>query len=166
MATDPRQSESRLEDRVEDRRLGVGRSDWSSWPTYEAAALGLPGSWWYPVMWSARLGRRPVAERLLGERVVFARDGGQVVASNGPDSPPVAQRLGLIWVSWATVRATRRQSSRPSRGSNAGAGVPLVDQMPERFTEVVLDFLDAGQPEGLAGDAQPRGTIFEQHESW
>jgi phenylpropionate dioxygenase-like ring-hydroxylating dioxygenase large terminal subunit len=49
-------------------------------------------------MWSARLGRRPVAEQLLGERVVFARDGGQVVASNGPDSPPVAERLGLIWV--------------------------------------------------------------------
>lgn len=79
MAIDPHPPEGRL---AEDRRLGTGRSDWSSWPTYEAAALGLPGSWWYPVMWSSQLGRKPVAEQLLGEQVVFVREAGRVFALN------------------------------------------------------------------------------------
>jgi nitrite reductase/ring-hydroxylating ferredoxin subunit len=57
-------------------RRSIGRQDWSSWPTYEASALGLPGRYWYPVMWSSQLRNKPVAVTLLGRPVVFFRDGG------------------------------------------------------------------------------------------
>jgi phenylpropionate dioxygenase-like ring-hydroxylating dioxygenase large terminal subunit len=80
MAIDPHPPEGPPAAGVEDRRLGVGRGDWSSWPVYEGAALGLPGSWWYPVMWSEQLGRKPVAETLLGKQVVFMRDKGRIFA--------------------------------------------------------------------------------------
>jgi phenylpropionate dioxygenase-like ring-hydroxylating dioxygenase large terminal subunit len=62
------------------RSRSEGRTDWASWPRYEAAALGLPGSWWYPVMWSSELHRKPVAVELLGRRVVFVREGDAVYA--------------------------------------------------------------------------------------
>src|SRR5262245_2720546 len=61
-------------------RRSAGRTDWSSWPRYEAAALGLPGSWWYPVMWSSQLRRRPVGVELLGRKIVFVRDAGRAFA--------------------------------------------------------------------------------------
>lgn len=54
----------------------TGRTDWSSWPTYQASALGLPGKYWYPVMWSNQLARKPVPVTLLGRPIVFYRDKG------------------------------------------------------------------------------------------
>lgn len=57
------------------RRSGVGRQDWSTWPTYERATLGLR-NFWYPVMWSTRLAARPVPVTLLGEQIVLKRDEG------------------------------------------------------------------------------------------
>ncbi len=57
-----------------------GRQDWSSWPVYRAAALGLPGQYWYPVMWSSQLAKRPVGVMLLGHPVVLFRDSGQAYA--------------------------------------------------------------------------------------
>ena len=41
-------------------------------PTYEQAALGLP-NYWYPVMFSVQLGKRPKAVKLLGQELVFVR---------------------------------------------------------------------------------------------
>ena len=46
----------------------LGRDSWDTWPTYESAALGFRG-YWYPVAWSASLGRKPMALTLLGEPV-------------------------------------------------------------------------------------------------
>ena len=63
-------------------RRSEGRSDWSSWPKYEAAALGLRGSWWYPVMWSSQVRKKAVGVELLGRKVVFFRDAGTVYALN------------------------------------------------------------------------------------
>jgi phenylpropionate dioxygenase-like ring-hydroxylating dioxygenase large terminal subunit len=57
-------------------KRSVGRGDWSSWPTYEQSALGLPGQYWYPVMWSAQLAKKPVGVTLLGRPVVFYREAG------------------------------------------------------------------------------------------
>jgi nitrite reductase/ring-hydroxylating ferredoxin subunit len=50
-----------------------------NWPRYDAAALGLR-NYWYPVLFSRQLRRRPRAVRLCGERLVLVRDGGRVYA--------------------------------------------------------------------------------------
>jgi phenylpropionate dioxygenase-like ring-hydroxylating dioxygenase large terminal subunit len=53
-------------------KKATGRADWSSWPEYDAAANGLR-NYWYPVYWSAELGRKPAAVRVCGEDVVLQR---------------------------------------------------------------------------------------------
>jgi len=60
-------------------RIGTEGLDWSAWPRYEAAALGFR-NYWYPVMWSRRLGATPVPVTLLGEKIVLVRDRGKVYA--------------------------------------------------------------------------------------
>ncbi len=56
----------------------VGRRDWSTWPAYDAAALGLRG-YWYPVVWSSNLPEgKPVAITVCGDEVVLLRDRGTV----------------------------------------------------------------------------------------
>lgn len=54
----------------------VGRTHWSTWPRYEAAVLGFP-HYWYPVMHSRQVGRKPTSITLLGERLVLIREGGR-----------------------------------------------------------------------------------------
>jgi nitrite reductase/ring-hydroxylating ferredoxin subunit len=49
----------------------------SAGPRYEAAVLGFR-NYWYPVIWSRALGRKPVAIRLLGDQVMLLRDQGKV----------------------------------------------------------------------------------------
>ena len=61
-------------------RTSLGVQSWHAWPKYEAASLGLPGPYWYPVIWSCQLGSRPTPLTLLGHRVVFIRDRGRVYA--------------------------------------------------------------------------------------
>src|SRR5919202_727081 len=51
-------------------------------PRYDAAVLGFR-NYWYPVMWSRDLGRRPIAVTLLGDRVMLLRE-------DGP-APPVEE---------------------------------------------------------------------------
>jgi phenylpropionate dioxygenase-like ring-hydroxylating dioxygenase large terminal subunit len=58
---------------------GPGRRDWSTWPRYEAAALGFR-EYWYPVAWSRKVGRKPRAVRVLGDKIMLIRDGGEVRA--------------------------------------------------------------------------------------
>ncbi len=53
--------------------LSIGRREWDIWPRYDAAVLGFR-NYWYPVLWSRNLGRRPVAVTLLGEEVMLVRD--------------------------------------------------------------------------------------------
>lgn len=65
-----------------DRRAAsesLGRQSWSTWPTYDNAVLGLR-NFWYPVLWSRALGRKPVSVQFLGVPVMLCRDGGQVRA--------------------------------------------------------------------------------------
>ena len=50
--------------------LGQGRLDWSTWPRYEAAALGFR-EYWYPLAWARQVGRRPIRATLLGEELVL-----------------------------------------------------------------------------------------------
>src|SRR5579862_752099 len=54
----------------------VGRRDWSTWPRYEAAVMGFR-EYWYPAMPSKQLGRKAVTRVLLGDHIVFLRDGGK-----------------------------------------------------------------------------------------
>ena len=56
-----------------------GRKDWSTWPRYDAAVLGLR-NYWYPATWSWKVRSKPVPITLLGERLVFIRDHGRVYA--------------------------------------------------------------------------------------
>jgi phenylpropionate dioxygenase-like ring-hydroxylating dioxygenase large terminal subunit len=58
-----------------------GRQSWDTWPTYDAAVLGLR-NYWYPVAWSSQLGRRALGLTLLGEQVMLVRErpGGAVRA--------------------------------------------------------------------------------------
>ncbi|MDF2828155.1 MAG: (2Fe-2S)-binding protein, partial [Mycobacterium sp.] len=54
-----------------------GRQDWSTWPLYQAAAAGFRG-YWYPVVFSSKVGERPVRVKLLGEDIFVIRDRGVV----------------------------------------------------------------------------------------
>ncbi|MGH7817341.1 MAG: Rieske 2Fe-2S domain-containing protein [Candidatus Binatia bacterium] len=54
-----------------------GRS--SAWPRYDEAALGFR-NYWYPAMLSHKLGRRPVALQILGEKLLFTRYQGKCFA--------------------------------------------------------------------------------------
>lgn len=51
----------------------LGRVDWSQWPVYDTATEGLR-NYWYPVQWSAEVGRRLVGVRVCGEDVMLMRD--------------------------------------------------------------------------------------------
>ena len=52
---------------------GKGRGDWSSWPVYDQATLGLR-DYWYPVRWSNTVTTDPEEIVLCGERIVLMRD--------------------------------------------------------------------------------------------
>ena len=56
-----------------DAKKATGRADWSSWPAYDAAASGLR-NYWYPVYWSAEVGRKPVGVTVCGEKIMLQRD--------------------------------------------------------------------------------------------
>lgn len=56
-----------------DPRRSTGRTDWGSWPAYDAAASGLR-EYWYPVAWSTQVSRKPIGVRVCGESVVLQRD--------------------------------------------------------------------------------------------
>jgi phenylpropionate dioxygenase-like ring-hydroxylating dioxygenase large terminal subunit len=68
------------QDTLPDLKASLGREDWSTWPVYEASAAGLPGSWWYPVVWSREVGNKPIGLKLLGRSVMLVRDQGKVYA--------------------------------------------------------------------------------------
>ncbi len=53
--------------------------EFARWPRYRRAALGFREHW-YPVMWSRKLGRKPIGVRLLGEDIAFFREAGKVFA--------------------------------------------------------------------------------------
>jgi phenylpropionate dioxygenase-like ring-hydroxylating dioxygenase large terminal subunit len=53
--------------------------DWTSWPAYNEATLGLK-NYWYPVQWAAKIGQKPMAIKLLGEDIVLVRDGDDIRA--------------------------------------------------------------------------------------
>src|SRR5437870_396036 len=59
--------------------MSVGREAWSTWPRYDAAVLGFP-NYWYPVLWSGQLKKKPIGLTLLGQPVVFYRSQGKVYA--------------------------------------------------------------------------------------
>lgn len=61
-------------------RHGPARQDWSIWPTYEAAVHGLPGRYWYPVMWSVQLRNKPIPIEIANRRIMVIRDRGQAYA--------------------------------------------------------------------------------------
>jgi phenylpropionate dioxygenase-like ring-hydroxylating dioxygenase large terminal subunit len=51
----------------------------SIWPRYNGAKLGLR-NYWYPVMWSRKLGAKPVAIELCGEPIMLVRRNGRPFA--------------------------------------------------------------------------------------
>ncbi len=51
----------------------------SNFPRYNAAVLGFR-NYWYPVAFSRRLGTKPVAITLCGEKIVLARHAGKLYA--------------------------------------------------------------------------------------
>jgi len=62
-----------------ERAVGTREPQFARWPRYRRAALGFRGHW-YPVMWSRRLHRKPVAILILGEEIVLIRHQGAVHA--------------------------------------------------------------------------------------
>jgi phenylpropionate dioxygenase-like ring-hydroxylating dioxygenase large terminal subunit len=52
------------------------------WPRYERAILGLR-NYWYPAMLSRQLKRKPIGVQMLGEELVFVRDGEHVYCLEG-----------------------------------------------------------------------------------
>lgn len=57
----------------------LGRPDWATWPKYEAAVLGFR-DYWYPVTWSRKVGKRPLAVTVCGEQIMLIRERGVVRA--------------------------------------------------------------------------------------
>jgi phenylpropionate dioxygenase-like ring-hydroxylating dioxygenase large terminal subunit len=51
------------------------------WPRYEAADSGFR-NYWYPVIESRRLGKKPLPIKLVGEKIALVRDNGKVYAIN------------------------------------------------------------------------------------
>lgn len=86
-----------------------GRLDWTTWPKYEAAVLGLR-NYWYPAAWARKVGKSPVPVLLCGERLSLARkQDGTVRATRvgvfdaGEDDTayatyPAEERIGIAWV--------------------------------------------------------------------
>jgi phenylpropionate dioxygenase-like ring-hydroxylating dioxygenase large terminal subunit len=64
---------------MEEQRSASGQRVSSAWPRYDAAVLGFR-NYWYPVMLTHKLGRKPVALTLLGERIVLFKEQGRVYA--------------------------------------------------------------------------------------
>ena len=58
---------------------GMRQRDLHVWPRYEAAVLGFR-DYWYPVTWSHHIGKRPYPFKLLGDPLMFYREGGKVYA--------------------------------------------------------------------------------------
>ena len=61
------------------RLLGTGRQDWTTWPHYEAAAVGFR-QYWYPVVWGRVVTTKPIQVTLLGEKIMLVRDAGRIRA--------------------------------------------------------------------------------------
>jgi phenylpropionate dioxygenase-like ring-hydroxylating dioxygenase large terminal subunit len=63
-----------------DERQPASRSSlYRSWPRYEAADKGFR-NYWYPIIESRKLGRKPVAVKVVGEPIMLMRDGEKVRA--------------------------------------------------------------------------------------
>ncbi len=56
----------------------VGRTDWTAWPEYDAAAGGMR-NFWYPVAWSSQISRRPFGTTIVETPLVLQRDTSGVV---------------------------------------------------------------------------------------
>jgi phenylpropionate dioxygenase-like ring-hydroxylating dioxygenase large terminal subunit len=61
---------------MEDIRSASQESTWNAWPRYRDAVTGFR-EYWYPVLASADLGRKPRAIKLCGEDIVLVRDRGR-----------------------------------------------------------------------------------------
>lgn len=55
------------------------RQDWSTWPSYNAAAAGFRG-YWYPVTWSSHVTAKPSAFTICGDKLALIRDAGRPYA--------------------------------------------------------------------------------------
>ncbi len=64
---------------MDGRPGNTGGSVDQRWPRYEAAATGFR-HYWYPVLESRKLRKRPKAIKVLDEKIVLVRDGGKVHA--------------------------------------------------------------------------------------
>ena len=98
----------------------------SRYPNYDAAVLGFR-NYWYPVMRSSELGRKPKAMTLFGEKIMFFRDQGRacaledikrrhdglevdgemILAIPGATTPPDS------WIIKSSVRAWEAVAGRP-----------------------------------------------------
>ena len=58
-----------------ERQVTGARPGATRFPRYDNAVLGFEGYWW-PIMFSKQLGRKPQTLKLFGEDVLFVRDGG------------------------------------------------------------------------------------------
>ena len=63
-------------------RDGTVEQQTSPWPRYDAAETGLR-NYWYPVTWSSRVGKKPLAFRLLDEPIFLLRSFGVSLPPNG-----------------------------------------------------------------------------------
>ncbi len=66
---------------MEERPPASRTPAYRSWPRYAAADQGFR-NYWYPVLESRRLGRRPKAVKVAGEKILLMREGGKVRALN------------------------------------------------------------------------------------
>jgi len=62
---------------MEATRSASRESVLGNWPRYDAAVLGFR-NYWYPVLFSRQLGRKPRSITLCGEKIVLVRDQGRV----------------------------------------------------------------------------------------
>src|SRR5687768_16889513 len=64
---------------LEDLQSASKEGVWDAWPRYRAAVTGFR-EYWYPVLLSRQVGRKPVSVTLCGERIALVRDRGRAYA--------------------------------------------------------------------------------------
>jgi phenylpropionate dioxygenase-like ring-hydroxylating dioxygenase large terminal subunit len=166
-----------------------GRQDWATWPRYEQAVVGFRG-YWYPVIKSHDVGRKPVAVQVLGEKIMLKREHGRVFALHDrcphrgvPLSHPMGtQEFPGTWTccyhgwtfdleSGKLVAAITDGPDSPIAGKCAVRTYPVE----ERVGLVWIYVGDAEQPppvetdipaELLRPDAAVRGRRTVRHGNW
>ena len=155
-----------------DARRSAGRTDWTSWPAYDAAATGLR-DYWYPVAWSTQVGRQAGRRATCAASgIVLQRD--EHGTAWAPARPlPAPRRAAVAWARRSSPARSRcpyhawtyrlsdgelvRGDHRRARLADVRQGLASSTYPVDEALGLVWVFVGDGEPHPL-DDAAPRGA--------